>query len=640
MLLQKIRDYAQSWFAYTIIALLIIPFAVWGINYYFEGGGPMDAALVGDSKVTLNEFQRAYQQQRQRMQSMMGAGMDPALLEGPRLKQEVLRQLINERVLNQVAHRQGFRIGDQQLHDAVLGLPVFRENGGFSKDLYERLVRNQGFTVQGFEEGLRQSLAVQQLRDGVIASTLITAPELEQLIGLLKQQRDLQYLLLPMEKYVTQATVDDGAVQAYFDKNKDRFVNPEQVQIQFVELKLAQIAEGITVSEDELKTSYEEQITKYGRPEERQASHVMVKLAPNASPAEVEQARSKAQQLANEIRSGTKSFDQAMEAAKADTSGQFEAGALGSINKGMFDDPALENALFALKQAGDISDVVQMPMGFQVLRLDGITPAQAKPFSEVREAVAQELRQQKAENQFYEITQHLATQAYEHPDSLESAAKALNVSVQESDWFSRKGGAGITASPKVAETAFSEEVLKRGLNSEPIEINRGHVVVIRNQGHKEATPRTLDEAREEIVSILKHTQAREALAKDIEALKSRAAQGTNLQILAKEFGGSFHYPGLVGRDASVVDRAILVLAFQLPQPETGKVALGATAVANGDQALLQISQVVPGKKEALSEEERKSLAQQLAQQTGTTQFDGLLESLRIKTKVVTYNDRL
>ena len=131
MLLQKIRDHAHGWFAYTIIGLLIIPFAVWGINYYFEGGGPMDAAVVGDSKITLQEFQRAYQQQRQRMQAMLGGSADPALLEGGRLKQDVLRQLIDERVLNQLARDQGMRIGDRQLHDAILALPVFRQSGGF-----------------------------------------------------------------------------------------------------------------------------------------------------------------------------------------------------------------------------------------------------------------------------------------------------------------------------------------------------------------------------------------------------------------------------------------------------------------------------------------------------------------------------
>ena len=49
---------------------------------------------------------------------------------------------------------------------------------------------------------------------------------------------------------------------------------------------------------------------------------------------------------------------------------------------------------------------------------------------------------------------------------------------------------------------------------------------------------------------------------------------------------------------------------------------------------------MPGQKDALSEQERKTLGQQLAQQTGSDQFDKLLDSIRTRTKVTTYSDRL
>lgn len=640
MLLQKIRDSAKGWFAYTIVGLLTIPFAVWGINYYFEGGGPMDAAVVGGSKISLQEFQRAYQQERQRMQAMLGNNVDPALLDGPRLKQDVLRQMIDERVLGQIARDQGLRIGDRQLHDALVSLPVFQQNGGFSKELYDRLLRSQGYVATTFEEGMRQSLATAQLRDGVVDSALFAPAELDRLIILLKQQRDLRYVVLSLERHVAKTTVDDTAIKEYFDNNKDRFVNPEQVQVQFVELKLAQIAEGITVGEDEMKAAYEEQIGKYGRPEERSASHILVKLPPNAGQDMVDKARARAGQIAEAIRSGGKSFDQALQEAKADPSGELEGGELGVIGKGMFDSPAFENALYALQKAGEVSEPVRMPSGFHVIRLDNITPAQIKSFEEVREAVAAELRQQKAENRFYEISQTLANLGYEHPDSLEPVAGGLNVPIQDSGWFSRQGGEGIAANPKVIDSAFGEDVLKRGVNSEPLELEPGYVVMIRVKGHRDATPRTLDEAREDIIKALRERQAREAIARDAETLKARAAKGEDLSVLAKEFGGEYRNPGLVGRDASMVDPAVLAVAFRLPQPDAGQVALGSATLANGDQVVLEVARVAPGQKDGLTEDERKQLARQLAQQTGAVQFDRLLDSLRTKTKVVTYSDRL
>jgi peptidyl-prolyl cis-trans isomerase D len=150
----------------------------------------------------------------------------------------------------------------------------------------------------------------------------------------------------------------------------------------------------------------------------------------------------------------------------------------------------------------------------------------------------------------------------------------------------------------------------------------------------------LDESREDIVKVLREQKAREAIAKDVETLKARAAKGEHPQTLAAEFGGEFKNTGLVGRDSSSVDGVVLEAAFRLPQPEAGKVALGSTVLANGDQVVLEVTRVVPGQKEALSEDERKTLAQQLAQQTGSSQFGNLLDNVRIKTKVVTYSDRL
>ena len=640
MFLQKIRDRAQGWFAYTIIGLLIIPFAVWGINYYFEGGGPMDAAIVGDSTISVPEFQRTYQQQRQRMQAMFGGNADLALLDGPRLKQQVLQQLIEERVLTQLAREQGLRIGDRQLHDAIVTLPVFQQNGRFDKELYDRWLRNQGYVAATFEESFRQGQATEQLRDGVTASALFTPVELERLIALLKQQRELQYTVLSLANYVAKATVDDAKIQDYFAKHQDRFVNPEQAQVQFIELKLAQLAEGIAVSEEDLKTAYQDQIAKYGQPEERSASHLLVKLPLNPSPEEVAQAQTKVKQIADDLHAGTKTFDQALQDAKNDASGTLEGGELGVIGKGMFDNPAFENALFALEKSGDVSEPVRMPSGFHIIRLDQITPSQTKPFEAVRDSIAQELRQQQAENRFYEITQTLANLSYEHPDSLEPAAKALDAPIQDSGWFSRQGGEGIAAYPKLVEGAFSEEVLKRGINSEPLELAPGHVVAIRLKDYRPATPRPLEESRAEIDKILREQQARELLIKDAETLKARAAKGEHLQILAKELGGTYQNAGLVTRDAPTVDRAILTTAFRLPQPETGQVALGSTALANGDQAVLEVARVIPGQPDALSEAERKAMAQQVAQQAGSGQFGGLLESLRVKTKVVTYGDRL
>ena len=640
MLLQKIRDYVKGWFAYVIVGLLIIPFAVWGINYYFEGGGSTDVAVVDGSKITQQEYQRAYQQQRQRMQAMLGT-MDPALLEGLNLKQQALQQLVNERVLNQAARHQGFRISDQQLHDAVISLPVFQQGNGFDPELYDRLLRNQGYTAAGFEESLRQSLAAEQLRNGVTASALVTPQALDQWVALLKQQRELHAVTLPLSRYLEQAVVSEEAVSEYFDKNRANLVNPEQVQLQWIELTQEKIAGDLAPSDEEIQASYQDQIAKYTRPEERSATHILVKLTPGATEDAMAQARTQAEQIAQAVQSGTKSFDQAVQEAQATPDGSLEAGDLGVITQQTFENPALAKALFALAAPGAISEPVQMPSGFHIVRLDRISPAAVRALAEVREAISAELRQQKAENAFYDKSQILTNLGYEHPDSLQRAAEALQVPIQESDWLTRQGGGeGVAAYPKVVESAFSEDVLKRGVNSEPLEVQPGHLVMIRVKEHQAATPRSLEQARPDIVNTLRQQQASQALAEAASQLKTRAAAGEHLVVLAQEMGGTLAQPGLVGRDAQGVDRAVLEEAFRLPQPTEGQMALGTAQLANGDQVVLTVTRVTPGAADALSADERKRLNQQLSQQAGSEQFESLLENLRTLSKIVLHSERL
>jgi peptidyl-prolyl cis-trans isomerase D len=97
---------------------------------------------------------------------------------------------------------------------------------GLTRSLYERLLRNQGYTPTLFEEGLRQSLATDQLRDGVIASALVTPAELEQLVSLLKQQREVYYLTLPLAQYIAKAKVDDAAHPGLFREKRGSLREP------------------------------------------------------------------------------------------------------------------------------------------------------------------------------------------------------------------------------------------------------------------------------------------------------------------------------------------------------------------------------------------------------------------------------
>jgi peptidyl-prolyl cis-trans isomerase D len=142
-------------------------------------------------------------------------------------------------------------------------------------------------------------LATQQLRDGVVDSALDYRSRKDQIVACSSSSGNCSTWYCLWKSMWPKATVDDAAIRDYFEANKERFVNPEQVRIAICRIEALEIAEGITLSENELKASYEEQIAKYGRPEERSASHILVKLPLMPVRHRREQARAKAQQMAD-----------------------------------------------------------------------------------------------------------------------------------------------------------------------------------------------------------------------------------------------------------------------------------------------------------------------------------------------------
>ena len=637
-MLQMIRDRATGWIAYTIVGLLIIPFAFWGVNSYFDDPAPADAAEVGGSKISLEEFQQAYQDRHRQLRNLFGDNFDPAFLDEGRIKREVLQQLVNNRLLVQAARDQGFRVGDQRLAEELRSVEAFQWEGRFDHERYDRILRLQGYTQQGYEENLRSSLATGQLQQGLMDSVLVTAVELDRFIALFKQKRELSHLLLSLDGYRSEIVVDEAAIAEYFEENKERFRSPEQVKLQYVELDLNQIADSIPVADDELQAAYEEQIDKYTTPEARSASHILVK----SSAQDDDEARERAQKLHADIAAGTITFDQAMEDARSSDDEALEAGELGVISEDLFEDPAFHSALYELQAVGDVTEPVQTVSGYHVIRLDDISAEQVKRFAEVRDELAQALRLQKAEARFYETAEMLTNLSYEHSESLEPAAEQLDLVIQETGWFERGArGEGILAHPQVVQAAFSDDVLGQELNSEPIEVNDANrVFVVRLLSHKESAPQELREVRDTVIDQIKNSKAREQLEQDVAKLKERVEQGESLETLAEEMDAELQVSGLVDRWQQTLDGRVLQEAFRLPRPDDGDVAVGSTVLANGDQALVVVSRVVSGKGEELEEGERDALVQRVSGELGMAEFEAYLNSLRQRIDVVTHPDKL
>ena len=629
-MLQIIRDRSQGVFAWIIVGLIIIPFALWGISSYFGGGGDDSIAEVDGAKIYPHQVQNAYQQQRERLQQMFGGKIPENLFSEEVMKSQILDQLIEKEVLIKAAADNGMRVGDRQLAALITGIEAFHSNGKFDPAQYERVLAQQGMSPKLFENRVRRDLIAAQISDGVVNSEFTLDSEIDAQLRLQRQQRDMGYMVLPVSKYLDGIELAADEARGYYDANSARYMEPEQVKIDYLELKSDDIAATIDVTEEQLRQRYETQKLNFRTAEERKASHILISADSSASEEEVSAAQTKADELLRRIKDG-EDFAELARAESQDPGSAKKGGDLGFFGMGVMD-KVFEETTFALEK-GKMSGVIRSAFGFHIIKLEDVKGGETKPYEAVATDLKREMQQDLAAEIFFNKAEQLASLTYEQPDTLTIAAEQLQLTIKHSDFFARSGGAGIAADPKVAGAAFNEDVLARGNNSETIELADTHLVVLRISEHKPEALRPFEEVQATIETTLKRDKAAAKTLEEGKTLLAKLQAGEKPEELAVLQGVEWQQQDALLRDNTEVDRTIVQTTFRMAHPAEGGFSSEQLTLGGGDQALVALYSVKPGDVAAADEKARSEAAQGIERANSNAAELALIAGLRERAEI-------
>ncbi|HEY5777053.1 MAG TPA: SurA N-terminal domain-containing protein, partial [Xanthomonadales bacterium] len=143
MVLQTIREKLTGVLAFTILGILVIPFALVGVNQYFTSSGENIVARVNDTEISTNEFNQSFSNYRRRMQSIMGAAYDPVQFDQLVVRREHLDNLIDQELITQTAKALGLDVDDATLAEEIRKIPAFQIEGQFNTDVYQARLLSQ-----------------------------------------------------------------------------------------------------------------------------------------------------------------------------------------------------------------------------------------------------------------------------------------------------------------------------------------------------------------------------------------------------------------------------------------------------------------------------------------------------------------
>lgn len=517
-MLAAIRAFAKSWVAALLMGLLIVSFALWGIRDVFRGRINDAVITAGSRSISATEFRGEFDSFKKDIEQQAGQSITPQLAVENGLDTEVIRGLSTREAFSELLHRIGLRPSDKLVVAEIQKIPAFFDlvTGRFDKTAYARRLSENGLTVPGFEQKIRDSLADQQLGSGILAGLVVPRAYGATAAIYSLEARDLAFLILDAKSTPQPAPPTDAQLTAFMRENAARLTRPEFRQLTVVRFSPDLVTVNTPIDPAELQKRYDFRKDTLSKPETRSLVQVPAKDAQTAA------------QIAARLAKG--------EAPQA-VARAFGVEAISYENKpqSAIADHKLAAAAFQVKSGQ--TQTVQGELGLAVVRVDQVTPGHAVTLEEVRPALEAEIRKDAAVA-MVDVEAEAYDNAHEKGANLIEAAqkagvKTVSIGPVAKQGLDQQGKPVAGLSQKLLETAFS---LPPGGESELVDAGNNEYFAVRIEKTIPPALPPLAEIRPELARVWMARELGNRLKVKADELAARVRKGESLEQVAASNG--------------------------------------------------------------------------------------------------------
>ena len=521
-MLRGIHQATSTWIGKALMSIvmgaLVVAFAIWGIGDIFRGYGRNDVAKVGSAEISIEQFQQYYNDRLQRISRQIGKPVSPDQARALGLDRQILGQIIAETTLDQQARAMRLGLNNATIAKSIESDPTFNgPNGKFSRQRFEEIIRDAGFTEARFVAEQRNVLLRRQIAQSI--SGEMTAPQIavKAIDQYRAQKRNVDYLALGPDQAGTIATPPADTLKKYYEAHKAMFRAPEYRRVTLVSLSPAALANPASVTDAQAKAYYEQHKAQYGKPEKRAVRQILFK-----SDAAAKAAREK-------ITNGA-TFDDIVKARGLKASDTD----IGLVTQAAIIDPAVAKAAFALK-SGEVSQPIKGNFGTVLVTVGKVELGEQKSFQEVEPQIKKQIAEQNAVGKIGNLRDKIEDEKASGA-TLAEAAKKLGLKTRVIDAVDRAGNApdgkpvpGLPTRPDVVNSAFSSDV---GVDNEALQLPSGGYLYYDVTGITPSHERAYDTVKDKVEKNWRDDEIGKRLKAKADALLAKLKAGSTLKALA------------------------------------------------------------------------------------------------------------
>lgn len=600
-MLQDFRDNLKGSAKIVLVAIIIVPFALFGVDAIFLSGSSVEeAASVNGETITELRLQQSVALQKQQILNRY-EDLDPSMINDEQLRGPVLQQLIRQKAVELAAREQGMAIDDKMIYRLLLEVPDFQVEGKFDAQRYEFVLRQMGYTPNSYNKLLRADMLNSQFMQGVSNTGFSTERENQLLASITEQTRDFYYLTIPRAPVLEAISITDEEIESFYESNKDQFMADEQLVMEYIELRPDDLVQEVVVEESVVNDVIEARISAASAKQSRQVAQILLEKQDDGSHLD------KISDIQQQLEAGG-DFAVLAEQYSEDYGTAEQGGDLGFVQRGDLPEP-LSVALDSLS-VGEISEPVETDLGVHLVKLVAEQKADLPNRDDIEPGIRRELQRQLALELLPERIEELKDLSYNAP-SLESVADRLDLTLQVTEPFSRNGGEGIAGKPQVITAAFSEPILEKGLTSEVLDLADDHVVVLSLRERIPSRLKPLAEVKHRIEQIIRKDRADSQLMERAETLVARVKGGESIEEVAKEGALQWQVNLNTKRFSGKLNEELRQWVFSMAEPVDSAV-VSDFALTDGDHVIVSLTRVTEGDFSKLSAEQKQVLSTTVA----------------------------
>jgi len=525
--LKRIREFHSSTATKILYGLIAASFVIWGVGSVGDGTVTTVAEVRG-TRISRTDLDRETAMlQRQYEQLLRGMPMPP------NLRSQALDNLVEAALVRHEVHQLGVEVSDEEVVGAITKIPQLQQNGRFSRELLGRVLEAQRDRGE-FEESIRRDLREQRIRTFIGDGVQVSDADVEERYRLDREQVSLAVARVSTADFAANAAVTDADLEAELTAHPERYRTPATVRARYVAYGRTEFESLAAPKEEQIRAVYQDGLEdRFTDVEEVRARHILVRVPPGSDDAAKTKVRTTAEALLKKIRDGADFATLAKEKSE-DAISAAKGGDLGFFSRGRMV-AEFDAAAFAL-EPGTLSDLVESPFGFHIIKVEEKKAAGPRPFEAVREQVTKELTAERAIE--------LAARQAEADQRAVVGGKALSEAVgsrkvQETPPFS--ANADVPGIGRVKEFVDAALNLDEGQVSDLIHTDDAIYMLTPFERKEPAIP-PLDQIRDRVTTDAKRSAGERKAKEHAEKLLLRAKE-LGLEKAAAEFGISLDETG-------------------------------------------------------------------------------------------------